>query len=870
MKTAPRIIIASIVAVVWVAALDGVSRALSGGGASPSAGGVLVVFGCALLVGAVLGLVWAALAAAAQVAGPARGVSSGVLERLARAPWWVLLAGAIAFFVPILIAVPVRAVLLPKSAHLTAAVDVAAVAAGWAVAWLVVRALGSRGGRRISGRLAGWVLAGLGVAIAAAGATQRPGLESADLWNLFLVGDYAIICLGVAFLVPERRRLGRLALALAAASVIAGAVSLCRLDTDAPVREEVAADWRPASWIVSLATAAVDSDGDGFSPLFGGGDCDDRRDDVNPEGIEIAGNGVDENCRDGDSAAKPPWPPRPTFLPLTGGIREPKSVIIIVMDALRRDHLGVYGYERPTSPNIDAFSAKAMRFERAYSSAPTTRIALPVLFTGRTLGEIPWDRRVYPYAMLDNVDTLAEILKKEQGFKSAAFITHRYMSPQWGWVQGFDEVNEKLVMPRSEYESAATGEGLAKEVTGWIERHSQDRFLVWAHFLDPHSKYLKHADGPDFGDEVVDRYDSEVWYTDKWVGTVLAKLDELGIGEDTMVVLMADHGELFGEHGRKDHGGAVWETVARIPLIIRAPGMKPGANDCLTGHIDLAPTILNLVGIDGGKYGMSGATLLPELSGAACDEDREIVLEMRYGRLTAPSVTALLGYRYKLVMNNTLRTFQIFDLEKDPDELRNVAGREKERLEAMKSRLLAWNEVYANREIAEIISRLTSASPPASAERVDAVFENGVELVAIDFGERRVSMDVSPDLQLFMRTSKRVRDDCDVLFFLDDDDGDVRFESKHPFINGTFPVRQWPLGRVVNDGFAVEIRSKQMRNGKLTNGEYEARIGLECDGAEIPAVKGDVDGDGRVRVGRFRVGGHSAKGKEKGDGSGEE
>ena len=267
---------------------------------------------------------------------------------------------------------------------------------------------------------------------------------------------------------------------------------------------------------------------------------------------------------------------------------------------------------------------------------------------------------------------------------------------------------------------------------------------------------------------------------------------------------------------------------------------------------------------------MSGATLIPELTGAECTPGKEIVLEMRYGRLTAPSVTALVGDRFKLVMNNTLRTFQIFDLKEDPDELHNVAGREEKRFEAMKSRLLAWNEVYANREIAEIISRLTSDSPPASAERVDAAFENGVELVAINFGERLVSMDVSPDLQLFMRTSKRVRDDCDVLFFLDDDDGDVRFESKHPFVNGTFPVRQWPLGRVVNDGFAVEIRSKQMRNGKLTNGKYEARIGLECGGAEIPAVKGDVDGDGRVRVGEFRVGGGKSKGKEKGDGNGEE
>jgi arylsulfatase A-like enzyme len=775
------------------------------------------------------------------------------VEGLAGAPLWVLAAGAIAFTLPILAAVPIRAALLARSSHAAAAVDLGAVVAGWALAWLVLRVGGRRAGRRIPRGVAGWTLLGLGIAAAIGLVKLRPGLESADLWNLALAGELALVLAGVAFLLPDSPRLGRAAVAVALAAALAGAADLYALETRGGLREEVESDWRPASWIVTAGQAIVDLDGDGFSPIFGGGDCDDRRDDINPEAIEIAGNGTDENCRDGDRAPSPPWPPRPTFVRRPAGVREPKSIVLIVMDGLRRDHLGVYGYGRPTSPNIDAFSAGAVRFTRAYSSAPTTRIALPVLFTGRTLGEIPWDRRIFPYAVRDSVDTLPEILKKERGFRSAAFVTHRNMTRKWGWVQGFDEIDEKYVLPRSEYESVATGEGLAKEVTAWIEAHRDERFFAWAHFLDPHSLYLKHEEGPDFGDRDIDRYDSEIWYTDHAVESILAKLDELGIGDETLVVLMADHGELFGEHGRTSHGGNLWEPIAQIPLIIRGPGIRPGVCDCLTGHVDLAPTILNLVGIDGGKYGMSGATLMPDLTGAPCPKDREIVLEMRYGRLSAPSLTALVGVRYKLEMNNSLRTFRFTDLEADPEELRSDAAAHPEQFEGMKRRLLAWNEIYGNRELADIVSRVTSKSPPAAAERVDAEFDNGVELVAIDFGARRVSMDDSPDLQLYLRTRERVRDDCEIRFFLVDGEGRDRFESSHPPVTGAFPLRRWPLGRIVDDGYGFELRSKLMKRGRLGAGEYGARIGIVCDGREVPAVRGDVDGRGRVRVGKFRV-----------------
>jgi hypothetical protein len=271
------------------------------------------------------------------------------------------------------------------------------------------------------------------------------------------------------------------------------------------------------------------------------------------------------------------------------------------------------------------------------------------------------------------------------------------------------------------------------------------------------------------------------------------------------------------------------------------------------GTVGIAPTILNMVGVDGGKYGMSGGSLIPDMTGAPCDPEREIVSEIRYGRLRPPNVRALIGNRYKLMQNVNTGSYRLYDIEKDPRERRNLARKKPERLKEMKQRLLSWIEVYSNKELVSIIKDLTFDELPDHAEPVSARFANGMELVGIDFGEREVSRNVIPPLQVFMRTDRRIAEDCWIDFYLFDEDDEVRFHSSHPPVNGTFPVLRWPRGRIVNDTFVFELKRKQMKGGKLGVGTYYSRVGVSCDEVPVNAVSGTTDGEGRVPTGEFRV-----------------
>lgn len=849
-----RAFLAAVIGVAGLALADGVARFVSGDGGSPTFTAALVALGAALALGAVAGLALCVGLRAATALGPARSLFAGVIARAAAAPVPVVAVALAAFLAPLAAAVPLRARLAPNAPLAAATADLAALAVGWGLASVVVRRFGEGKGRRLGRRSVGWALAAIAVVGVGVSAAFRPELDVAGVWDLVLLGALVPACGGAALLLPRLARNVRAIAIACAAGLVAGFLALAALDSSDRLREAVGEGWRPASWAMRLAMIATDADRDGFSSRFGGGDCDDRRDDVGPGAIEIPGNGIDENCRDGDSAPVAPWPERPTFVPLPEGAREPRSVILLSVDTFRADHLGVYGYGRPTTPRLQELAAKSVLFERAYSSAPTTHLSLPVLLTGRTIGEIPWDRRTSPYGVLDTVDTLPEILAREKGFHTAVLVTHRFLTPKWGWDQGFSEKDGALLYPESVFRKISTGDKLAARLSRWIERHKNERFFVWAHLMDAHASFLKHPEGPDFGDGVLDRYDSEIWYVDRTIGKIADALERLGIADDTMLVVTGDHGELFGEHGRSGHGSSLYEEVARIPLLVRSPGLGPAVSACVTGNVDVAPTILNLVGVDGGAFGMSGASLVPDAAGAPCPADREITAEIRYGRMSAPDVRGIIGQRWKLVSNVKTGTYKLFDLERDPEEARSVAAEERERFDAMKRRLLAWTDIYADRDLREATAQLTSEGVPAGAERTGAVFENGVELVAIDFGERLVTRDAPAHFQLYFRTKGRVREECVFVFQLADAAGAAVYDARMPFVSGSLPLARWPLGRIVNDGVGVELRGPHKRAKRIEPGSYGARLYLVCEGNTVLAEEGPRDGEGRATLGAVRVG----------------
>ena len=213
------------------------------------------------------------------------------------------------------------------------------------------------------------------------------------------------------------------------------------------------------------------------------------------------------------------------------------------------------------------------------------------------------------------------------------------------------------------------------------------RYFLWVHFYDPHLPYSNHPD-IDFADPAADRmahrigrYDEEIRYTDRHVGAVLDALDALP-GE-TWVFLTADHGENFDTHGRAPHARTLYREVTRVPLIVRGPGVLPRHVDAPVAMIDIYPTALELAGVDPGPSA-TRRSLLSVAQGGAPDLDRLVYQENSFAR-PLRHTRAVVGRRHHLIRDLTLGYSELYDLEDDPDEQRDLSGLgvpEQARLEA--------------------------------------------------------------------------------------------------------------------------------------------------------------------------------------------
>ncbi|MCP4633464.1 MAG: sulfatase [candidate division Zixibacteria bacterium] len=267
------------------------------------------------------------------------------------------------------------------------------------------------------------------------------------------------------------------------------------------------------------------------------------------------------------------------------------NVFLIVVDTLRYDHLGCYGYPRNTSPNIDLLSRESVVFNNAYSQAGWTYPSFASIMTSL----YPKDHNVtdWNYKIDTSLTTIAEVLD-ESGYETYAYPSHFIFADTCGLEQGFDHYNMGVI--KMGYTSElVTAPKLNELLLNDIENISEP-FFIWAHYFDPHSIYRFHEKFP-FGILPADKYDGEIAFTDHHIGKVIEKLKEKKIYDNSIIVFAADHGEELKEHGRSGHR-TLWQEVVHIPLIIKAPGLKPKKVNYNVDQIDIAPTILKLAGLD--------------------------------------------------------------------------------------------------------------------------------------------------------------------------------------------------------------------------------------------------------------------------------
>jgi arylsulfatase A-like enzyme len=354
-----------------------------------------------------------------------------------------------------------------------------------------------------------------------------------------------------------------------------------------------------------------------------------------------------------------------------GPRRREADVVLITIDAVRADHLGCFGYGRATTPNIDALAARAVRFERAYTQAPHTSFALASLMIGKyypTLARL---------AASDSHETLAAILRR-YGWKTAAFFPPAVFYIDAHKMKAFESTNFDFEYVKYEYLSA---EGRVRQIDDFLQAERPQKLFLWLHLFEPHEPYEKHA-GFDLGNRDVDRYDSEIAYADGVVGKVLALLQAKR--PNAIVILAADHGEEFGEHGGRYHGTTLFEEQVHVPLLVAVPGLAPRVVVAPVELIDVPATLFGLLDIPL-PLRMRGTDLGPWLVAGGAAESR---LPPAFAEVEDKRMIAL--GKEKLICDAGKDYCNYFDLAADPAERNDLADQRAERVAALRQRLDAW------------------------------------------------------------------------------------------------------------------------------------------------------------------------------------
>jgi choline-sulfatase len=353
------------------------------------------------------------------------------------------------------------------------------------------------------------------------------------------------------------------------------------------------------------------------------------------------------------------------------------NVLLISIDALRAD-MPWAGYSRPIAPRLTELAARSVLYTRAYSLSSYTSMSLGGLLGGQLPGEMHRDG--YFFGAYGNDNVLFPEILQAAGIHTMGGHAHGYFHDA-GFDQGFDRWE---VVPNLKWNNTTDENITSPELEGIAEkllsepRTSQGRFFAWFHFLDPHDQYMPHAGIGPYGNTSRDRYDAEVTFTDVYIGKLLDFVAGQPWGARTAIIVTADHGEAFGEHHQYAHGFELWENLVRVPLFFVVPGVVPRTIDVPRSAVDLAPTILGLLGVsestavDGGATAtFEGKSLRGEIDGLPA-EPRDVVIDL-------PETSdndrrrALVHDTMKIIAFGKSPYFQVFDLAADPGELRPIS-----------------------------------------------------------------------------------------------------------------------------------------------------------------------------------------------------
>jgi arylsulfatase A-like enzyme/Flp pilus assembly protein TadD len=375
---------------------------------------------------------------------------------------------------------------------------------------------------------------------------------------------------------------------------------------------------------------------------------------------------------------------------------KPPNVILITLDTTRADRMGFLGSKRGLTPNMDALAKNSVVFTRAYSQIPLTTPSHAVLLTGTYPQFNHLDGLIQP--LRTDLPYLPDLLH-QRGYHTAAFVGSMVLDPATdaapGFDRGFDVYDADFHAPQAgedRYHSLERrAEDVANRAMGWLSQNSKGPFFLWLHFYDAHEPY--DPPQPFKAHYASEPYDGEIAYTDSVVGSVMEVLQRHGLYQNTLIAIVADHGEAFGEHGEKFHGMFLYDETIHVPLLLKLPGEKFAGKrvEARVALADVAPSVLEATGAPV-QVAMQGQSLfsLMNVAGVSAGSpagklgaggekrapDRAIYSETNYAHRVF-GWSELHSWRREKYLYVQAPKRELYDQVSDPDALTNLALTEK-------------------------------------------------------------------------------------------------------------------------------------------------------------------------------------------------
>lgn len=358
-------------------------------------------------------------------------------------------------------------------------------------------------------------------------------------------------------------------------------------------------------------------------------------------------------------------------------------VVLLTVDALRADVLEKKGKKKKFFPNIQKLRDKGTYFTHARSPGSSTVYSLMALSTGRYFSQTRWTQGRTDFWPFDDESVHFPQLLTDAGVHTSIVRSAGWMEDRTGLMRGFQD---RIFITKDW--KWMRGEAVADEMLKLLEQHHAGPAFFYAHFLDTHYPYWP---GKKKGKGSFSRFLYALQYVDEQIGRIVAKLDELGVRDRTIIMVSADHGEAFGEHQSSGHAATLYEEVLRVPLVVQGPGVLHKKYDEAVGLIDLGPTILDLFE-QPTPASFMGQSLVPLLLGEKPSLRRPIAAEARALR------SMVFDDSIKVIHNRQRDRLEVYDLKQDPKEAHNLADELTAAQQARTRQALEFFEVHAYRE----------------------------------------------------------------------------------------------------------------------------------------------------------------------------